>query len=349
MMDEFDRRQKLIIQMEKDAEAAELDKLFKCTKCNKVFKHKSKLQSHLSRKTSCSPVIEISGEKFELAKKDKRLCLFCNRIFASRQSLKTHITKNCPIAPTGKNGSVGMEILSEHLSESNLSNKQSSNHSDKQPDIDKSHDTQSDESEHVVSASSIVNNSNITNNTNSNNTNSNNITNNITNNNITINMCGNENLKYITREDIFRFYEELISNKVSELIEKDDKPTIAKVANNIIRQSLEAVYNDKYHPENFNVFIPTIKKFSDAKNLEIMVFKNGGWVFEDCEKVYETITDTVIYKLLGDYNKIPDGAEYRKVMRRIARTDKILVSMITPVIARIRSLLESYNMLPSGV
>ena len=90
--------------------------VFKCDKCNKTFKYRSRLVAHQKRKRPCDFILEIKDtEKTEKAKAENRICKYCNRIFTSIKYLKAHIKKNCPIAPNEKNGNKGMEILYKHL------------------------------------------------------------------------------------------------------------------------------------------------------------------------------------------------------------------------------------------
>jgi hypothetical protein len=334
-------------------------KVFKCPNCNKSFKYYSRLQKHLDRKTPCNPVITIKDDdRFENAKKERRVCEFCNRTFKSNQTMKIHLKKNCPIAPTGKNGIVGIEILNKHL-ESNIKavgQQQSESVGQQQSESvgqQQSESVGQQQSESVGQQQSnsvgqqqsnsvgqqqsvdINGNNNITN-INSNNNTYNNIY------NITIQVHGNENLSYITEDDVASIFNSSITKKMINDIAGGDLPSIDAAVNEILRKLVADVYNNKLHPENYNMFITSNKEFLADK--KIMTYKKDGWSLEDCTDVYSSITNTIIHKLIQ--YKHPMYTTYTPVIDKIIRVKAISEKLLYPVITKVKLLLEEYGLLP---
>ena len=282
--------------------------VIKCDKCNKTFKYKSRLSAHQRRKRPCDFILEIKDtDRTDKAKAENRICKYCNRIFASIKYLKTHIKKNCPIAPNEKNGNKGMEILYKQL----LDNPEVKNII-----IDNSIDN---------SVTNNINDKSVTN-------------------NITININGGENLEFITDEDVTRIYDSVLTAKKIKNIKDGNPQTLNEAVDEILEKSLIAVYNNKLHPENFNMYIPSIKEFIFSKEKKIMTYKEEGWSLEDNKKVYNKITETIIYDLLGV--KQPRGPDYINVVNKILRVKEITESMIIPIIEKIKILLDEYGLLP---
>lgn len=263
-------------------------KVFECPNCNKSFKYYSRLQKHLDRKTPCNPVITIKDDdRFENAKKERRVCEFCNRKFKSNQTMKIHLKKNCPIAPTGKNGGSGIEILNKHLD---------SIIPIVVPQLD----------------------------------------------GITMQVHGNENLSYITEDDVDSIFNSSITKKMINEITRGNQATIDDAINEILRKTLDAVYNNKLHPENYNMFITSNKEFLADK--KIMTYKKDGWSLEDCTDVYSSITNTIIHKLIQ--YKHPMYTTYTPVIDKLIRVKAISEKLLYPVITKVKLLLEEYGLLP---
>ena len=312
-------------------------KVFKCPNCNKSFKYYSRLQKHLDRKTPCNPVITIKDDdRFENAKKERRVCEFCNRTFKSNQTMKIHLKKNCPIAPTGKNGIVGIEILNKHL-ESNI--KAVGHQSDS---VIQQSESVIQQSESVVQQSdnTILHSHNINGNNNITNINSNN--NNTYNNTYNITIHGNENLSYITEDDVASIFNSSITKKMITDIAGGDLPSIDAAVNEILRKLVADVYNNKLHPENYNMFITSNKEFLIDK--KIMTYKKDGWSLENCTDVYSSITNTIIHKLIQ--YKHPMYTTYTPVIDKLIRVKAISEKLLYPVITKVKLLLEEYGLLP---
>jgi uncharacterized C2H2 Zn-finger protein len=64
-----------------------------CPRCGKRFKYPSYLQRHLSRTTSCAPIVESPS-----ADEKKFSCPHCGRTFASYISMRRHVRQNCKVA-----------------------------------------------------------------------------------------------------------------------------------------------------------------------------------------------------------------------------------------------------------
>ena len=92
------------------------------------------------------------------------------------------------------------------------------------------------------------------------------------------------------------------------------------------------------------MYIPSIKEFIFSKEKKIMTYKEEGWSLEDNKKVYNKITETIIYDLLGV--KQPRGPDYINVVNKILRVKEITESMIIPIIEKIKILLDEYGLLP---
>lgn len=88
-----------------------------CARCGKQFRAPSYLQSHLKRKTSCAPILDVQDLP-EHAQNDPDLeqkkCRFCGRVFSSRSSRTRHLRKACKIIPNARNGDAGIDLLYEH-------------------------------------------------------------------------------------------------------------------------------------------------------------------------------------------------------------------------------------------
>jgi uncharacterized protein YydD (DUF2326 family) len=91
------------------------------------------------------------------------------------------------------------------------------------------------------------------------------------------------------------------------------------------------------------MFIPSESEFLTHR--KIMTFKNDGWSPEYYQDVYESVTQTIINKLIQF--KHPINTDYRAVIRYILNTTSISEQLIYPVIVRIKSLLSHFNLLPT--
>ena len=374
------------------SKTSEHKRVIKCPNCNKTFKYYSRLQTHLDRKTPCNPVITIKDDyRFEKAQKERRVCEFCNRTFKSNQTMKIHLKKNCPIAPTGKNGIVGIEILNKHLeynieqhSADNIQhsgyngqysadnirhsgdNGQHSANNIRHSGDNGQHSADNirhsgDNGQHSADniqhsgdngqhSADINGNNNITNN-NITNINSNNNTYNNTyystyNNtyNITIQSHGNENLSYITEDDVASIFNSSITKKMIKDIKDGDPASIDAAVNEILRKLVETVYNNTLHPENYNIFIPSVQEFICSRDKKIMTYKNDIWAPELCTDVYASITDTIIHKLIQ--YKHPMYTTYTPVIDKLIRVRVISEKLLYPVINKVKILLEQFGLVP---
>ena len=266
----------------------QLKAIIQCNKCNKIFKYKSRLMTHLNRKIPCvfKYLLDIKDfEEANKAKEEHRFCIFCNRIFASNKYLKTHINKNCHIALNEHNRNKGIEISNKSY-------------------MDVSHNI-------------VINNSVVTN-------------------KFSININGFENLDFITEYDVIQMYDSVLTTKMKKNIKEGDTQSLNEVVNAILYQALILVYNNKYHPENYNMFIPLLNDFMCSKEKKIMIYKKEGWSLEDSANVYHNITNTIIYNLLSI--KHPRGPDYNNISKQIFKTKELSESIILPVIENIKNL-----------
>src|SRR5947209_16157578 len=68
---------------------------YQCHKCSRTFVSKSRLKSHLKKKTPCTDQIEIDLPKE--SQSDRITCSYCNKEFARKDNLLAHLNKNrCP-------------------------------------------------------------------------------------------------------------------------------------------------------------------------------------------------------------------------------------------------------------
>jgi len=85
-----------------------------CPKCSKAFRVPSELGRHLARKRPCKPVVDDQLPALQVVAQ-QYVCHFCNRAFQQAGHVKRHQRTSCPIAPGGKNGTGGMELLYQHV------------------------------------------------------------------------------------------------------------------------------------------------------------------------------------------------------------------------------------------
>lgn len=290
-----------------------------CTICKKDFIYKSHLDRHNRRKTSCNPIVDIDDlndehkAKIEKAKAENRLCPFCNRVLSSHYALKKHIHSGCPIAPNKKNGTRGMDLLYQHTKEKEYSKNSQKNSSG-------------------VNIGSIADST------------VNNTVDNRVINNVTINVHGQENLDYITEDDVAGIYDSALTAENMKKITKGDLKTISEVAQAVLAKSLSMVFNNKMHPENFTAYIPDMRQFVQSNPKKIMVRGDSEWSMEESKKVYETVTDTIMYNLIGQ--KQPRGTEYVPVTKKLFKVKQISEALLVPVIGKIRELLVAEGLLP---
>ena len=89
----------------------------RCGKCGKEFDKPCQLERHQKRKTPCAIIVDsqdLPAEARADPELDKRRCRFCGRVFKSYVSMRRHVRSACKIAPNGKNGGAGMDLLYEH-------------------------------------------------------------------------------------------------------------------------------------------------------------------------------------------------------------------------------------------
>lgn len=195
--------------------------IHKCEKCNKEFKTKYKLTRHGLRKTSCAPIVEINREdnKIIKARAEGRVCKFCNRTFSTFAVCRNHIKSSCPIAPTGKNGEDGMEILKTYI-----------------------------ENQCIAGNTSVAGSHNTTH------INSHNTTNHIT--NIYINDFGKESIDHISAEDLDYLVMKIRARDkhFQKQIDQDNEMALKEAAYILVSDVAKMVWQDHRHPENFNIF-----------------------------------------------------------------------------------------------
>lgn len=85
-----------------------------CPTCGKGFRVPAELKRHISRKNPCTPIVKEEAAKIEEVHNPNK-CKFCNRMFSRPANVKRHQMTSCPIAPTGRNGQDGMELLYQHV------------------------------------------------------------------------------------------------------------------------------------------------------------------------------------------------------------------------------------------
>jgi hypothetical protein len=117
-------------------------------------------------------------------------------------------------------------------------------------------------------------------------------------------------------------------------IARGNQTTIDDAINEILLKTLDYVYNNKLHPENYNMFITSNKEFLADK--KIMTYKKDGWSLEDCTDVYSSIIQY----------KHPMYTTYTPVIDKIIRVKAISEKLLYPVITKVKLLLEEYGLLP---
>ena len=253
--------------------------------------------------------------KIEKARAENRLCPFCNRILSSQYALKKHIHDSCPIAPNKKNGTRGMDLLYQHTKEKEMLSKNVQKNSS------------------GVNIGRDMTDSTV------------NVDNRVIN-NVTINVHGQENLDYITEDDVAGIYDSALTAENVKKITKGDLKTINEVAQMVLAKSLRMVFNNKMHPENFTTYIPDMKQFVQSNPKKIMVRGDNEWNLTESKKVYGTVTDTIMYNLIGA--KQPRGNEYIPVTKKLFRVKQISEALLVPVIGKIRELLAAEGLLPKS-
>jgi uncharacterized Zn-finger protein len=69
-----------------DTEILEEDIIYKCTKCNSIFKNSHTLNLHQKTSETCSEI----NHKINVNDKE---CFYCNKVFSSKQMKKYHESK----------------------------------------------------------------------------------------------------------------------------------------------------------------------------------------------------------------------------------------------------------------
>jgi hypothetical protein len=240
-----------------------------CLKCGKSFKYKSHLNKHLTRKTPCDPIVTIASDNLKLVAAKLEKRL-C--LFCNRIFSSTR-TLNVHIKSSCPIAPTGKHNSSDSV---------------------KNADSVEDDIPSVPVINSIINSNNSC--INSHNTY-----------NITLQVHGNENLRFITESDVANICNSSITSNLLKHISEGDLSAITAASNAILAKSLSFVYNNPLHPENLNMFIPSESEFLTHR--KIMTFKNDGWSPEHYQDVYESVTQTIINKLIQF--KHPINTDYR--------------------------------------
>ncbi len=69
-----------------DTQILEKDILYKCSKCNSIFKNSHTLDLHQKTSETCSEI------NYKLNENDRE-CFYCNKVFSSKQMKKYHESK----------------------------------------------------------------------------------------------------------------------------------------------------------------------------------------------------------------------------------------------------------------
>lgn len=162
---------------------------------------------------------------------------------------------------------------------------------------------------------------------------------------ITINIHGTENLEFITDDDITQIYDSVLTIKMNKNIKEGDVRSLNDAVDTILCKLLILVYNNQLHPENFNMFIPSLDDFILSNDKKIMTYNKDGWSLEDSTLVYYKINESIIYNLL--VVKRPRGPDYNIISKQIFKIKEIPESIIIPVIENIKKLLDCINYHPT--
>ena len=162
---------------------------------------------------------------------------------------------------------------------------------------------------------------------------------------ITINIHGTENLDFITDDDITQIYDSVLTIKMNKNIKEGDVRSLNYAVDTILCKLLILVYNNQLHPENFNMFIPSLDDFILSNDKKIMTYNKNGWSLEDSTLVYYKINESIIYNLL--VLKRPRGPDYNIISKQIFKIKEIPESIIIPVIENIKKLLDCINYHPT--
>src|SRR5690606_34673212 len=80
--------------------------IYTCEKCNKTFKQKGHYTTHMNKKNSCIPIVDIRynelnkeplTSKIVKEKMDNNLCPYCDKTFSRKDTIIQHMKHHCKI------------------------------------------------------------------------------------------------------------------------------------------------------------------------------------------------------------------------------------------------------------
>lgn len=216
--------------------------LFICENCGKSFNKKFNYIRHKNRKNPCKSNNSLENNDI-IENKKNYVCAFCLNEFSSKNNLVAHM-KECT---SGFNTSIFKEKEDFYINQIETMKEQINTLINKTGNTTFQINQKIDQSIH--------------------------------NQNITINSYGNENLNYITDQDI---------------------KTLISQPHKCIPKFIEMVHYNENHPENHNIMIENIKE-----NLIKTLHNNNRWSYSVIEKFIEQFT-VEKYDQLCDYYDNPE-------------------------------------------
>lgn len=312
----------------------------------------------MARKKPCSPVV-AGTEVRAVEVHNPSKCKFCNRVFSRPANVKRHQLTACPIAPTGRNGQDGMELLYKHVEAEQaerLAAKEDEIAALEKQIAQLKVDRESalaipeDARPAVPLAASVTRASQ----------------------NVTIhgdhahvvqmdvkviqqvhvNEFGKEGIEYLDRGEVFRqVFDKIAAPRTSG---SADASVLDDLSQQLIARAAMLIYSDPEHPENITCYLP---KKTDTN---AMVHGSNGWTLHPVNMVFPPMLTKSIDLLfnrqpIAGYDGCPNAmAErqeaYGQILRHIDdRTDELSLGAagcLRPILVRNENLLRQRALSP---
>ena len=222
--------------------------------------------------------------------------------------MRRHIRKNCKIAPTEKNGDIGMEKLYEHTLQMQIDDLKAQNTRMEAmmgqllARSDGTSGSSASSGEVAVAqgdhCTALVDNKKIT-----------------------INVFGKEGVDHITPERVKALLDESMQ-----------APAIPVAADTAVLETAMLVYSDPEHPENLTCYMPN-KKFEG-----VLVHSAGGWTVKPADLVLPPMAQKSIDLL---FRKQPPEREYAPLLKELQKNEARFAAgrSLRPLLERNKGLL----------